>query len=232
MFRKKLLQLFVVMSITILLSACQSKKTPEQILTEIPEEYVKVWELEQDNILIEFYNAPNAEHSLCKTVNKNAFDVQVDVDYKYRSADLEDTAEYMMDAGNYITTAGQTYVEYLQAGIQEGTYTEENKGKAYCMTPFEKEVVNGITFEITGWNKDTSELEYTITNHLEQDVVMVELQWILFENGMCKEVKRTRPFNQSKEALHAGESVKLSGNPFDDFNAETQKIMVSYCYDV
>ena len=200
-------------------------------LTEIPDEYEKVWELDKDNILVEFYNSSDGKSCICKCTNRNSFDVNVDVEYKFRSAEPLDHNNMQQNAGNYTLTANQVYYDFIGRPIELDSWSELNEGRDYWYLLNDEKVVNGVSFEILEWNEERSEVQFQVTNNMDRKATYIDLEWILIEDGNAVDVKHTRVTSWDERPLYPGESIMMTKSPFGDIDSEKQKLMVSYCYD-
>lgn len=201
------------------------------ILAEIPEGYEKVGEFEKDNILLEYFNSSDGYSAMLKCTNGNPFDVNVDVEYRFKSADPMDPNYHVQNAGNHTYAANQVYYEYLGRPIVLGSCEDLNEGRDYWYLPDDEKVVDGLKFEIIEWNEDNSKLKYRITNNLDRNISFVELQWILFDEGNAVDIKTSRPVDRDERPLYPGESMIITENPYGAFNNAYKKLMVSHCYD-
>lgn len=201
------------------------------ILADLPEGYEKVWELEEDNILVEFFDSPNGKSTIVKTTNKNPFDVNVDVECEFKNVDPRDAESFWLNAGYYTNVANQVCFEMLGRPMVPNSWKELNKGRDYYYLPDDEKVVDGLKFEIIEWDEENFQLKYQITNNLDRNISFVELNWILFDEGNAEAVKYTNPIDLYSRPLYPGESMVISENPYGLFDKETKKLMVSYCYE-
>ncbi|MBQ6995648.1 MAG: hypothetical protein IJN64_14350 [Lachnospiraceae bacterium] len=201
------------------------------ILADLPEGYEKVWELEEDNILVEFFELSDGDSTIAKITNKNPFDVNAHVEYRFKSADPMDSNYQCLIAGDNTYVANQVYFDVVGRPMESDSWKDMNEGKDYYYLPDDEKVVEGLKFEIIEWNEEDFNLKYKITNNLDRNISLVDLKWILFDGSNVENVKYTRPVDGDERPLYPGESIVISENPYGLFNKETKKLMVSYCYD-
>ena len=201
------------------------------ILADLPEGYEKVWELEEDNILVEFFELSDGDSTIAKITNKNPFDVNAHVEYRFKSADPMDPNYQCLIAGDNTYVANQVYFDVVGRPMESDSWKDMNEGKDYYYLPDDEKVVEGLKFEIIEWNEEDFNLKYKITNNLDRNISLVDLKWILFDGSNVENVKYTRPVDGDERPLYPGESIVISENPYGLFNKETKKLMVSYCYD-
>ena len=201
------------------------------ILADLPEGYEKVWELEEDTILVEFFELSDGDSTIAKITNKNPFDVNAHVEYRFKSADPMDPNYQCLIAGDNTYVANQVYFDVVGRPMESDSWKDMNEGKDYYYLPDDEKVVEGLKFEIIEWNEEDFNLKYKITNNLDRNISLVDLKWILFDGSNVENVKYTRPVDGDKRPLYPGESIVISENPYGLFNKETKKLMVSYCYD-
>ena len=201
------------------------------ILADLPEGYEKVWELEEDNILVEFFELSDGDSTIAKITNKNPFDVNAHVEYRFKSAEPMDPNYQCLIAGDNTYVANQVYFDVVGRPMESDSWKDMNEGKDYYYLPDDEKVVEGLKFEIIEWNEEDFNLKYKITNNLDRNISLVDLKWILFDGSNVENVKYTRPVDGDERPLYPGESIVISENPYGLFNKETKKLMVSYCYD-
>lgn len=199
------------------------------ILADLPEGYEKVWELEEDNVLVEFFDSPDGESGIVKTTNKNPFDVNVDVKYEYKCSNNADNISDTAGINTFV--ANQVYFDMNYNPMAPKSWKEMNEGRDYYSLPDDEKVVEGLKFEIIEWDEENFKLKYRITNNFDRNISYVGLQWMLFDKGIAESSTYTSPVDWEGRPLYPGESMVISENPYGLFNKETKKLMVSYCYD-